>query len=231
MSALTRSPAWHCAESTPEDTGQNPPARAVRSRPQALRQILPGSLRHPAGLLEEPHQCGDHDAAGGAGARSRTSKAGAKRCSPARKSTSPKTARSCTPRCATAPAVRSWSTARTSCPKCGACSAQMREFSESVRSGQWKGYTGKPITDIVNIGIGGSDLGPVMACRGACALWQAGAACPLRLQCRRHPPRRDAEAAQPGNHAVHRRLKDLHHPGNPDQRGLRAGLVAPLGGR
>jgi len=41
---------------------------------------------------------------------------------------------------------------------------KMREFSESVRSGHWKGYTGKPITDIVNIGIGGSDLGPAMAC-------------------------------------------------------------------
>jgi len=31
-----------------------------------------------------------------------------------------------------------------------------------VRSGAWKGFTGKPITDIVNLGIGGSDLGPVM---------------------------------------------------------------------
>ncbi|MCB9432445.1 MAG: glucose-6-phosphate isomerase [Ardenticatenaceae bacterium] len=39
---------------------------------------------------------------------------------------------------------------------------QMRRFSEVVRSGEWKGYTNKPITDIVNIGIGGSDLGPKM---------------------------------------------------------------------
>ena len=39
---------------------------------------------------------------------------------------------------------------------------QMETFSESVRSGEWKGYTGKKIKDIVNIGIGGSDLGPVM---------------------------------------------------------------------
>ena len=39
---------------------------------------------------------------------------------------------------------------------------QMREFTESVRSGEWLGSTDKPITDIVNIGIGGSDLGPVM---------------------------------------------------------------------
>jgi len=39
---------------------------------------------------------------------------------------------------------------------------QMRGFTEAVRSGEWKGGTGKAITDIVNIGIGGSDLGPVM---------------------------------------------------------------------
>ncbi|KAF2452772.1 Phosphoglucose isomerase [Lineolata rhizophorae] len=38
----------------------------------------------------------------------------------------------------------------------------MKEFSEQVRSGEWKGYTGKKIETIINIGIGGSDLGPVM---------------------------------------------------------------------
>ncbi|HNZ12262.1 MAG TPA: glucose-6-phosphate isomerase [Anaerolineaceae bacterium] len=41
---------------------------------------------------------------------------------------------------------------------------KMRRFSEAVRSGEWRGYTGKAITDIVNIGIGGSDLGPKMVC-------------------------------------------------------------------
>lgn len=40
---------------------------------------------------------------------------------------------------------------------------QVRDFTDQVRSGAWLGYTGKPITDIVNIGIGGSDLGPKMA--------------------------------------------------------------------
>lgn len=39
---------------------------------------------------------------------------------------------------------------------------QMRSFSEAVRSGQWRGHSGRPISDVVNIGIGGSDLGPVM---------------------------------------------------------------------
>lgn len=40
---------------------------------------------------------------------------------------------------------------------------RMRLFSNQIRSGAWKGFTGKPIRNIVNIGIGGSDLGPVMA--------------------------------------------------------------------
>lgn len=40
--------------------------------------------------------------------------------------------------------------------------AQMRAFSDKVRGGEWLGYTGKPITDVINIGIGGSDLGPLM---------------------------------------------------------------------
>ncbi len=42
---------------------------------------------------------------------------------------------------------------------------QIRQFSEAVRSGEWKGYSGERIKDVVNIGIGGSDLGPNMASR------------------------------------------------------------------
>jgi glucose-6-phosphate isomerase len=40
---------------------------------------------------------------------------------------------------------------------------QMADFANRVRSGEWKGYTGKPIKNVINVGIGGSDLGPVMA--------------------------------------------------------------------
>ncbi|TCV12939.1 glucose-6-phosphate isomerase [Sphingobacterium alimentarium] len=47
-------------------------------------------------------------------------------------------------------------------PKVRAVLAHMKEFVQEVISGQWKGFTGKAITDVVNIGIGGSDLGPVM---------------------------------------------------------------------
>jgi glucose-6-phosphate isomerase len=41
--------------------------------------------------------------------------------------------------------------------------ARMRDFSDRVRSGEFKGFTGKPIKNVINVGIGGSDLGPVMA--------------------------------------------------------------------
>ena len=47
-------------------------------------------------------------------------------------------------------------------PQIKAVLEKMKTFSEAVRSGEWKGKTGKEITDVVNIGIGGSDLGPVM---------------------------------------------------------------------
>ena len=40
---------------------------------------------------------------------------------------------------------------------------RMADFTERVRSGEWKGHTGKPIRNVINVGIGGSDLGPVMA--------------------------------------------------------------------
>lgn len=49
-------------------------------------------------------------------------------------------------------------------PEINAVLVQMRAFSDKVRDGSWVGYTGKRITDVVNIGIGGSDLGPVMVC-------------------------------------------------------------------
>lgn len=48
-------------------------------------------------------------------------------------------------------------------PDVRAVLTHLRTFSERVRDGSWTGFTGKPITDVVNIGIGGSDLGPLMA--------------------------------------------------------------------
>ena len=50
--------------------------------------------------------------------------------------------------------------------------AQMKAFSENVITGKWKGFSGKQITDIVNIGIGGSDLGPYMVTEALKPYWQ-----------------------------------------------------------
>ena len=49
--------------------------------------------------------------------------------------------------------------------------AQMKSFTDSVQVGSWKGFTGKSITDVVNIGIGGSDLGGVMVCEALKPYW------------------------------------------------------------
>ena len=56
-------------------------------------------------------------------------------------------------------------------PEVRAVLARMQNFCERVHGGQWRGYSGERITDVVNIGIGGSDLGPRMAVK-ALAAWQ-----------------------------------------------------------
>ncbi len=52
--------------------------------------------------------------------------------------------------------------------------AQMKSICQKVHSGEWKGYSGKPIKHIVNIGIGGSDLGPVMVTEALKPYWVDG---------------------------------------------------------
>ncbi len=59
-------------------------------------------------------------------------------------------------------------------PEVNAVLSKMRGFAEAVRSGAWRGHTGKRITDVVNIGIGGSDLGPTMVCLALKPYWQEG---------------------------------------------------------
>ena len=51
---------------------------------------------------------------------------------------------------------------------------QMKRFCAAIHSGEWKGYTGKKIKYIVNIGIGGSDLGPVMVTEALKPYWVDG---------------------------------------------------------
>ena len=62
-------------------------------------------------------------------------------------------------------------------PEINAVLEQMKQFSDAVRGGEWKGYSGKTITDVVNIGIGGSDLGPVMVTEALKPYAKAGLNC------------------------------------------------------
>ena len=59
-------------------------------------------------------------------------------------------------------------------PLVNASLKKIRTFSEAIRSGEKKGFTGKVFTDVVNIGIGGSDLGPVMVTEALKPYWQEG---------------------------------------------------------
>lgn len=56
-------------------------------------------------------------------------------------------------------------------PDVNASLDKMEVFSRKVRQGDWKGYTGKLITDVINVGIGGSDLGPKMVCESLKPYW------------------------------------------------------------
>ena len=116
-------------------------------------------------------------------------------------------------------------------PEVHAVLDKMAAFCDRVRSGEWKGHTGKRIRNVINIGIGGSDLGPVMA-------YEA-----LRYYSQRDMTFRFvsnvdgtdfAEAVHDldaDGDAVHHFVEDLYHPGDDDQRPHRARLVAGRTGR
>ena len=111
-------------------------------------------------------------------------------------------------------------------PQVHAVLDKMADFSNRVRSGAWKGHTGKRIRNVVNIGIGGSDLGPVMA-------YEALKHYSERAMTFRFVSNVDgtdfAEAVQrprSGGNAFYHFFENLHDPGDDDQRSKRARLVA-----
>ena len=98
------------------------------------------------------------------------------------------------------------------------CSTRWPTSANRVRSGAWKGHTGKRIRNVVNIGIGGSDLGPVMAYEALRHYSERSHDLPLRLERRRHRFRRSDARPRSGGDAVHRLVEDLHDAGDDDQR-------------
>ena len=105
---------------------------------------------------------------------------------------------------------------RGACARSTRCSPTPRRVRDSAASG---------IRHVVNIGIGGSDLGPQMAVPALDAVRASGAAASLRLQRRRPRHRAGAAPAAAGRDAVHHRQQDLHDAGDDGQRARRAGLV------
>ena len=94
----------------------------------------------------------------------------------------------------------------------------MGEFTDRLRSGEWTGATGERITTVINIGIGGSDLGPVMVYHGAAPLRRRGHLVPVRIQRRSRRPGGEPGRTRPGHNAFRRRVEDVLHAGDADQR-------------
>jgi glucose-6-phosphate isomerase len=99
---------------------------------------------------------------------------------------------------------------------------RMAVFADRVRSGEWKGHTGKPISNVVNVGIGGSDLGPVMAYEALRSLLQARHDVPLRLERRLDRLRRGHARSVRGRNAIHHLVEDICNAGDPHQCGTSA---------
>ena len=151
------------AQAAPRGDRRRISARPVRRRPGPGRTADRGGGRALPGLLQEPGHRRDHAAARRAGRGVGRARA------PGRDVPRRAHQRVRGPRGAARGAAhagrrsRWWWTAPTSWRRCTRCSAGWRTSPRRVRSGEWKGYTGKPIRNVVNVGIGGSDLGPVMA--------------------------------------------------------------------
>ena len=96
-----------------------------------------------------------------------------------------------------------------------------------MRNGDWRGYTGERITDVVNIGIGGSNLGPLMVCEALRLISPTTCGC-TSSPTWTEPIWRTRSAPRSDDHHVRGRLQDLHHHGDHDQCQQRQGLA---GGR
>ena len=93
---------------------------------------------------------------------------------------------------------------------------QMNRFSTRLHDGTWKGYSGKSITDIVNIGIGGSDLGPYMVTEALSPYWKNIKPHFVSNVDGTHIAE-TLKQLNPGNHAVHNCFQDFYHTGDDDQ--------------
>ena len=106
----------------------------------------------------------------------------------------------------------------------------MADFSNRVRSGDWKGHTGKRIRNVVNIGIGGSDLGPVMAYEALRHYSERSMTFRFVSNVDGTRLRRSGPRPRPRGDALHRLVEDVHDARDDDERRDGARLV-PRGAR
>ena len=95
---------------------------------------------------------------------------------------------------------------------------QMKNFSERIISGDWKGYSGKPITDIVNIGIGGSDLGPLMVVEALKPYKKENINLHFVSNVDGTHIAETLKLVNPATTSVYCGIKNIYHTGNHDQR-------------
>ena len=108
---------------------------------------------------------------------------------------------------------------------------QMGDLSDRIRNGSWTGATGKRIAAVVNIGIGGSDLGPAHGHPRPGRLRAAGPDEPLRVQRRPGRPVRGHARPGPRDDALRHQLQDVHDARDADQRRSGPGLAARRAGQ
>ena len=108
---------------------------------------------------------------------------------------------------------------------------RMADFSNRVRSGAWTGHTGKRIRNVINIGIGGSDLGPVMAYEALKSLQRPYHGVPLCVERGRHRFRGGGPRSRTRGDPLHRLFENVHHAGNDDERAHGPRVVAQGPGR
>ena len=162
---LAASPEWKALQAHYESVKGLQLAGAVRRRSEAQRAVQPRGGRPLPRLFEEPHHRRDPSPARRSRPRTKASRSGGTRCSPARRSTSAKTAPSCMSRCGRRGAERSSSTARTSCPRFTRCSTGWRLSRTRCGRAPGRATAASASATSINIGIGGSYLGPEMAYR------------------------------------------------------------------
>ena len=125
---------------------------------------------------------------------------------------------------------RSWSTARTWSPTCTRCSTGWARSPTGSAPASGRGHTGSAIRTVVNIGIGGSDLGPVMAYEALKAYLDTDIRCRFVSNIDPTDVYEKTARPRPGHDAVRHRVEDVHHAGDADQRDRSAPLAARRAG-